>query len=130
MQVIRFIKDWTLPVAIGTGIIVYLIFALVPALDGFATAAEPVFDTMLPTFMFLVLFVTFCKVDFHKLRPRGLALVDRRVSGADSCGSSGSDNGVSSCWRQPYTCRSRAHLHHLPVCFGSRRCHPEAWWQP
>lgn len=69
MQIIRFIKDWTLPVAIGTGITVYLIFALVPALDGFALAAEPVFDTMLPTFMFLVLFVTFCKVDFHKLRP-------------------------------------------------------------
>ena len=59
MQIIRFIKDWTLPVAIGTGITVYLIFALVPALDGFALAAEPVFDTMLPTFMFLVLFVTF-----------------------------------------------------------------------
>ena len=77
--------------AIGTGIIVYLIFALVPALDGFARAAEPVFDTMLPTFMFLVLFVTFCKVDFHKLRP--VALVDRRVSGADSCSGCGSNHG-------------------------------------
>ena len=29
MNIIRFIKEWTLPVAIGTGIVVYLVFALV-----------------------------------------------------------------------------------------------------
>ncbi len=68
-SIIRFLKDWTLPVSIGTGIAVYLIFALVPALDGFATAAAPFFDTILPMFMFLILFVTFCKVDFRRLRP-------------------------------------------------------------
>lgn len=69
MQILRFIKDWTLPVAIATGIIIYLVFALIPVLDGFATAANHVFQQLLPVFMFLVLFVTFCKVDFHKLRP-------------------------------------------------------------
>lgn len=69
MQLIRFIKDWTLPVAITTGIVVYLFFALIPALDNFACAAAPVFDALLPMFMFLVLFVTFCKVDYRKLRP-------------------------------------------------------------
>lgn len=69
MQILRFIKDWTLPVAIATGIIIYLVFALIPVLDGFAAAANPVFQQLLPVFMFLVLFVTFCKVDFHKLRP-------------------------------------------------------------
>lgn len=69
MQILRFIKDWTLPVAIATGIIIYLVFALIPVLDGFATAVNPVFQQLLPVFMFLVLFVTFCKVDFHKLRP-------------------------------------------------------------
>lgn len=69
MQILRFIKDWILPVAIATGIIIYLVFALIPVLDGFAAAANPVFQQLLPVFMFLVLFVTFCKVDFHKLRP-------------------------------------------------------------
>lgn len=68
MQVIRFLKDWTLPVAIATGVITYLIFALTPALDGFARMADPVFEQLFPTFMFLVLFVTFCKVDYRKLR--------------------------------------------------------------
>ena len=69
MNILNFIKNWTLPVSIGTGIGVYLIFALIPALDGFATKAEPVFATLLPVFMFCVLFVTFCKVDFRKMRP-------------------------------------------------------------
>lgn len=69
MQLIRLLKDWTLPVAIATGCVVYMIFALVPQLDTFATCAAPVFDTLLPMFMFLVLFVTFCKVDFRRLRP-------------------------------------------------------------
>ena len=69
MQFIRLLKDWTLPVAIATGCVVYMIFALVPQLDTFATCAAPVFDALLPMFMFLVLFVTFCKVDFRCLRP-------------------------------------------------------------
>lgn len=69
MQLIRLLKDWTLPVAIATGCVVYMIFALVPQFDTFATSAAPVFDALLPMFMFLVLFVTFCKVDFRRLRP-------------------------------------------------------------
>lgn len=69
MQLIRLLKDWTLPVAIATGCVVYMIFALVPQLDTFAVCTAPVFDALLPMFMFLVLFVTFCKVDFRRLRP-------------------------------------------------------------
>lgn len=58
-----------MPVSIATGIVVYLVFALTPSLDGFARAADPVFEALLPSFMFCVLFVTFCKVDFNKMRP-------------------------------------------------------------
>jgi BASS family bile acid:Na+ symporter len=69
MDLIRFLKDWTLPAAMGAGAAVYLLFAFTPQLDGAARFFDPVMTTSLPTFMFLVLFVTFCKVDFHKLRP-------------------------------------------------------------
>ena len=69
MDVIRFIKDWTLPVAMGTGAALYLLFAFTPQLDTAATTMEPFFATILPLFMFLILFVTFCKVDFRQLRP-------------------------------------------------------------
>ena len=66
---LRFSKDWTLPVAMGLGTVIYLVFALVPALDGAAMFFAPLMDDLLPVFMFLVLFVTFCKVDFHRMRP-------------------------------------------------------------
>ena len=53
----------------GTGAVAYLIFAFTPSLDGAAHFFAPIFEAILPLFMFLVLFVTFCKVDFHKMRP-------------------------------------------------------------
>ena len=68
-QLLRFVKDWTLPVAMGLGTIIYLVFAFVPTLDGAGQLFAPVMDGLLPVFMFLVLFVTFCKVDFHRMRP-------------------------------------------------------------
>lgn len=69
MTIIQILKNWTLPVAMMAGTVIYLIFAFVPALDGAANAMAPFFDTILPLFMFLILFVTFCKVDFRKLLP-------------------------------------------------------------
>ena len=53
----------------GLGALLYLVFAFVPALDEAGVLFAPVMDAILPLFMFLVLFVTFCKVDFHKMRP-------------------------------------------------------------
>ena len=69
MEIVRFIKDWTLPVAMGTGAVIYLIFGFTPQLDEAARFFAPICDAILPLFMFLVLFVTFCKVDFRELRP-------------------------------------------------------------
>lgn len=69
--VLRFVKAWTLPVAIVTGSLFYLLFAFVPFLEGAGEWMAPFWDAILPLFMFLILFVTFCKVDFHRLRPRG-----------------------------------------------------------
>ena len=69
MHIIRFLKDWTLPVAMCAGCAIYLLFAYIPWLDGIGTFFAPWMDASLPLFMFLVLFVTFCKVDFRQLRP-------------------------------------------------------------
>ncbi|MCR4809875.1 MAG: transporter [Prevotella sp.] len=68
-KLVRFVKDWTLPVAMGLGAMLYLVFAFVPSLDGAATFFAPLMDDLLPVFMFMVLFVTFCKVDFRRMRP-------------------------------------------------------------
>ena len=69
MGLIRFLKDWTLPVAIATGTVCYLAFFLIPSLDTLGDEIGPVMDVLFPVFVFLTLFVTFCKVDFHQMRP-------------------------------------------------------------
>ena len=68
-SIFSFIKNWTLPIAMGIGTLAYLLFAYTPQLEDAADFFAPVFDTILPLFMFLILFVTFCKIDFRKLRP-------------------------------------------------------------
>jgi BASS family bile acid:Na+ symporter len=71
MRILRFLKDWTLPTAMLTGTLLYLIFAFVPDLNDAAIFFKPLFARILPVILFLVLFVTFCKVDFSKMRPVG-----------------------------------------------------------
>ena len=55
MKIIKFLKDWTLPVSMGTGALLYLVFAYVPQLDEAALFFDPVMEAILPMFMFLVL---------------------------------------------------------------------------
>ena len=69
MSVMKFLKDWTLPVAIVVGTVVYMVFYWVPALDGIGTQLAPVIDTVFPVTVFLTLLVTFCRVDFQQMRP-------------------------------------------------------------
>lgn len=68
-RLISFCKEWTLPVAIAVGTVVYLVFYSVPALDEAGDALLPVVNTVFPLSVFMTLFVTFCKVDYHQLLP-------------------------------------------------------------
>lgn len=68
-KLIRFLKDWTLPVAIAVGSTFYLTFHWVPALDTLGNTLGPVFDVLFPVFVFLTLFVTACKVDYRQMLP-------------------------------------------------------------
>jgi putative transporter len=66
-NILQFIKNWTLPLSMGIGAVAYLVFYYVPALEGASQWLAPIFDAILPLFMFLILYVTFCKVDFKRL---------------------------------------------------------------
>lgn len=68
MTILRFLKEWTLPSAIVFGTLMYFLFAFVPALDEAADTLGQVFDVVFPFCVFLTLFTTFAKVDFHKMR--------------------------------------------------------------
>ena len=69
MSIKRFLKDWTLPVAIAVGSIIYLTFFFVPQLDAVGNVLGPVIDTVFPVTVFLTLFSTFCRIDFHQMKP-------------------------------------------------------------
>ena len=69
MSIKQFLKDWTLPVAIATGTVVYLIFYWVPQLEPASNFFGPIIDTIFPMMVFCTLFSTFCRVDFHQMRP-------------------------------------------------------------
>lgn len=69
MNIVKFIKDWTLPVSIALGIIGYFLFAEIPELEPVCEWFAPISKPILPSCMFLILFVVFCKVDFRKLYP-------------------------------------------------------------
>lgn len=69
MKIVSFLKNWTLPVSITIGTLCYLTFYNVPQLDELGDTLSPVFDVIFPLFVFLTLFVTFCKVDFRQMRP-------------------------------------------------------------
>ena len=51
MVVIKFLKNWTLPIAIVVGIILYFIFHLVPFLSPIAEWYAPYNGNVLPDFM-------------------------------------------------------------------------------
>ncbi len=68
MNVIRFVKVWTLPVAMTVGTLAYLVFYYVPQLDAAGDRLGPVLDVLMPVMVFLTLLITFCKVDFHQMR--------------------------------------------------------------
>lgn len=69
MSIKQFLKDWTLPVAIAVGTIVYLLFYFVPQLDVAGDTLGDIVDTIFPMMVFCTLFSTFCRIDFHQMKP-------------------------------------------------------------
>lgn len=67
--IIRILKDWTLPVAMVTGIILYIILANVDALAETRHPVHSFVNILAPTLVFAQLLVTFCKISPRELMP-------------------------------------------------------------
>ena len=51
-MILRFLKQWTLPVAIVVGTLTYILFAFVPQLDAAGNELGKVMDVLLPVMLF------------------------------------------------------------------------------
>ena len=65
----RFIKDWILVIAMATGASVYLIYHSIPALHTAGPLLERICTTLQPLLLFAMLFLSFCKIEPHQLKP-------------------------------------------------------------
>jgi len=64
----KILRTWMLPISMTTGVVAYFVYASIPWLDythEFASQAALVVQPML---IFMMLFITFCKIDPHDLR--------------------------------------------------------------
>ena len=67
-DMMHFIKNWTLPLAMITGALGYFAYASIPALDSTHQLANHVIAIVQPLLLFAMLFLTFCKVRPSDLR--------------------------------------------------------------
>lgn len=70
MDIVRFVKNWTLPISMITGALSYFIYASIPALNGTHAFANEFIGHLQPLLIFSMLFLTFCKVKPSELKPK------------------------------------------------------------
>lgn len=69
MNIIKTIKNWALFFSMAFGAVVYEIFAHVGPLEPLGDAVGPKLLDILPVMIFIILYVTFCKVQVKEMRP-------------------------------------------------------------
>lgn len=74
MQIIKFIKNWTLPISMLTGALSYFAYVSIPALDSTHALANEVISYVQPAFIFCMLYVSFCKISPRDLKPKAWML--------------------------------------------------------
>ncbi len=67
---LKFLKDWTLPVAMLTGTLVYFLFVWIPFLEPAKPFVSSTINFLTPALIFVMLFVTFCKISPRDLHIR------------------------------------------------------------
>ena len=65
----QFLRDWSLPIAMGGGVLMYLLYTNVPLFDGTHGFVSSLLAVVQPGLIFAMLFVTFCKVRIKDLKP-------------------------------------------------------------
>ena len=69
-RTIGFLKNWTLPISIISGILLYLIYDSMPFLSPAGPCLKKTIDILQPMLLFVMLFLSFCRIEPRDLRPR------------------------------------------------------------
>lgn len=65
----RFLRDWSLPIAMISGVVMYLLYTNISLFDNTHAFVSSVISVIQPGLIFAMLFVTFCKVRARELKP-------------------------------------------------------------
>ena len=68
-QLLRFYKNWALPISMTMGVLLYLLYSALPFPSGTGAVVSRAIDILQPTLIFAMLFVTFCKLKPTDLKP-------------------------------------------------------------
>lgn len=70
MRIIKFIKTWTLPLAMVVGLLIYLAFSNIEFLNPIKPFVKTTDEYLAPALIFMQLLITFCKVNPREFRLR------------------------------------------------------------
>lgn len=65
----KFFRDWMLVVAMTVGASAYLVYHWIPALHTAGPALEQICKTVQPVLLFLMLFLSFCRIEPQQMKP-------------------------------------------------------------
>lgn len=68
MNLLKFAKDWTLPISMLTGVAAYFLYVNIPFLEPTRPFVNQAVHIIQPLLIFAMLFLTFCKVDLHEMK--------------------------------------------------------------
>lgn len=68
-QIKQFVRDWTLVIAIAAGVAGYFGYAAIPWLKPTHHAALQAVEWAQPALIFMMLFLTFCRISLHEIKP-------------------------------------------------------------
>lgn len=66
---VKFLKDWTLIIGMVVGASLYLIYHSIESVHSAGPILEDIISYLQPVLLFLMLFLSFCKIEPHQMRP-------------------------------------------------------------
>ena len=69
MKLQQILRDWSLPIVMLAGVVMYLLYANIPFFRGYGHIASAIVSVLQPLLILAMLFVTFCKVRLKELKP-------------------------------------------------------------